>query len=86
MRKITEHLIKSFEEYLISEEKADATLEKYIRDVLAFMHWVCGREIDKELVLLYKQMILKNYSVSSVNSMLSSLNCFFYITIGMIAR
>ena len=36
MKKITEKLIKNFRNYLINEEKSDATLEKYIRDISAF--------------------------------------------------
>lgn len=69
--------IVKFKEYLINEEKSEKTLEKYIRDVTAFYLWANGREITKELVVEYKNQILKNYAPRSVNSMLSSLNSFF---------
>lgn len=77
MRKITNNLIMKFKKYLVSEEKSEATLEKYIRDITAFVAWICGRELNKDLVLEYKQHIIKSYAPASVNSMLSSLNSFF---------
>lgn len=77
MRKITNELILKFKEYLVSEEKSAATLEKYIRDITAFVAWMCGRKLNKDLVLEYKQNIVASYAPASVNSMLSSLNSFF---------
>lgn len=77
MREITNNLIMKFKEYLISEEKSAATLEKYIRDITAFVAWICGRELNKDLVLEYKQYIVTTYAPASVNSMLSSINSFF---------
>ena len=77
MKKITEKLIKNFRNYLINEEKSDATLEKYIRDISAFLAWLCGRGVDKQTVLEYKAYLVENYKPASVNSVLSSLNSFF---------
>ena len=77
MKKITVELINKFKNYLISEEKSNATLEKYIRDITAFMVWVSNREIDKALVIDYKNTIIESYAPASANSMLSSINSFF---------
>jgi len=77
MKKITEKLIKNFRNYLINEEKSDATLEKYIRDIGAFLAWLCGRGVDKQTVIEYKAYLVENYKPASVNSVLSSLNSFF---------
>ena len=77
MKKITEKLIKNFRNYLINEEKSDATLEKYIRDICAFFSWLCGRGVDKQIVLEYKAYLVENYKPASVNSAISSLNSFF---------
>ncbi len=77
MKKITEKLIKNFRNYLISEEKSDSTLEKYIRDIYAFFAWLGGRWIDKQTVLEYKAYLVQKYKPASVNSILSSLNSFF---------
>lgn len=77
MKKITKKLIKKFRRYLIEEEKAAATVEKYIRDINVFADWLGDKELDKETVLTYKENLIKNYAPASVNSVLSSLNSFF---------
>ena len=77
MKKITKELIKKFRRYLIEEEKASATVEKYIRDINVFADWLGDKELDKEMVLTYKENLIKNYAPASVNSVLSSLNSFF---------
>lgn len=77
MRTITNKEIENFKEYLIDEEKSDATLEKYIRDITVFSAWLDGREVDKKAVLRYKERISEKYAPATVNSVLSSLNSFF---------
>ena len=77
MRIITKEIIGNFEKYLITEEKALATLEKYIRDVRAFCAWLGGRAVDKNEILSYKTELCEKYSVASVNSVISALNTFF---------
>ena len=74
---ITQDLIENFENYLINEEKASATLEKYMRDIKAFFEWISGTEIDKRKVLDYKEYLIGKFAPTSVNSVLSSLNSFF---------
>lgn len=74
---ITAEQITSFKKHLISEERSNATVEKYVRDVLAFSEWLCGREVDKNIVVEYKAHLAEKYQTSSTNSMLSSLNSFF---------
>lgn len=75
--RMTNDKIKCFEEKLINEEKSDATLEKYLRDVKAFLNWTGDVEIDKVCVLKYKKYLMSTYAPVSVNSVLSSLNSFF---------
>lgn len=77
IKTITQDLIENFENYLINEEKASATLEKYIRDIKAFFEWISGTEIDKQKVLNYKEYLIGKFAPTSVNSVLSSLNSFF---------
>ncbi len=74
---ITKNLIEKFKQYLIEEEKATATLEKYVRDITAFFAWLAGSELDKITVLRYKEHLITNHAPASVNSVLSSLNSFF---------
>lgn len=74
---VTAEQITSFKNHLISEERSNATVEKYVRDILAFSEWLCGREADRTAVLEYKAHLAEKYQASSTNSMLSSLNSFF---------
>ena len=77
MKTITVELIQEYKNYLLNEEKAKATIEKYIHDVMAFMVWLGGREVEKQLVIDYKNGIIESYKPASVNSIISSLNSFF---------
>lgn len=77
MKKLTVELINKFRNYLVNEEKSQATLEKYIRDITAFMVWLKGRAVDKTTVIEYKNTIIESYAPASANSMLSSINSFF---------
>lgn len=76
-RFITTSILAAYKEYLISEERSPATIEKYIRDVAAFAEYVQISEITKDAVLAYKRQIMQNYAARSVNSMLSSVNSLF---------
>ena len=69
--------IDEFKNYLISDEKSDATVSKYMRDVTAYIKWLDGREISKELTMEYKKELERKYEAASVNTMLSSLNSYF---------
>lgn len=86
--------IKEFEKHLRTEERADNTINKYLRDIKEFYKWflrdnpkkscIGGHhqtEVTKEILLDYKEC-LKNskLKVSSINSKISSLNAFFAYT------
>lgn len=53
LHSITEKQIQKFRKYLVNEEKLDATIEKYIRDVTAFVKWLGGEIPRKERVIQY---------------------------------
>ncbi len=69
--------IEGFKNYLIEEEKSEATLEKYLRDVRVFREHLGEANVDKRIVLAYKEKLSGEYAPASVNSVLSSLNSFF---------
>lgn len=74
---LTEEIIQRFECYLRADEKSENTIEKYLRDIRAFMAFADGK-ILKETVVVYKSKLLEEkYAVRSVNSMLASLNSIF---------
>ena len=69
--------IQEFSDYLVREEKSNATCEKYIRDVHGFRMFVGNSRVTKELVVAWKkQLIEQGYAVRSINSMLASVNSF----------
>ncbi len=76
-RVITAKMIAEFKEHLILEERSVATIQKYIRDVKAFMAYAQNIAITKETVIAYKKYLQENYAVRSANSMLASINSFF---------
>ena len=74
---LTQEIISDFKENLILEERSAATVEKYIRDTKAFLAFVNGAEVIKEVVIEYKKHLQEKYAVRSVNSMLASINSLF---------
>ena len=75
--------LSDFRSFLIREELALATIEKYVRDVKRFLEWNQESIITKERVIGWKNTLIDSkYSVTSINSMLASLHCYFrYIQI-----
>ena len=75
---ISQELVQHFREQLAEEEKGKATIEKYMRDITAFVRWLgADRSVQKERVILYKNYLVENYAVASVNSILAAINSFF---------
>lgn len=68
--------VNEFVEYLRSEEKSKATIEKYSRDVRVFLVFMKHRELNKMNVLKYKEELIKTYKIASVNSMLAAVNIY----------
>ena len=74
---IQETQLKAFEDYLYERENARATIQKYKSDAAAFLRYLGNeRRVDKSRVLAYKEWLVTHYAVSSVNSMLASVNQF----------
>ena len=73
---ITNEQIRSYALHLQEDEKSDATVEKYIRDVTAFAQFLLSRNLTKQEVMEYKKQITDSYAPASVNSMLVSINSF----------
>lgn len=77
MRMIKKEALQRFREYLANEEKATATINKYVHDVNKFQNWIGEQELCKAAVLAYKSYLCEYYAPASVNAALSSLNHFF---------
>ena len=77
IKTITKDDIRGFSQHLEHDEKSQATIDKYHRDVMAFWAVVGGEPLTKEIVMAYKMhLIEQSYAVSSINSMLASVNAF----------
>lgn len=73
---ITESGMEIFRKKLIEEEKGKSTIEKYMRDIRKLYEYFEEREINKELLIQYKDY-LKNsgkYKTSGINSFLAVIN------------
>ena len=68
--------LENFKNNLYAEDKSENTVEKYVRDVRLFLEYLNGREIDGIIIKEYKKMLSEKYKMTSVNSMIASLNKF----------
>jgi len=69
--------LKTFKHRLQEEEKSEATIEKYLRDVHNFIQFANHQPITKDLTVQYKKTLQeRGYALRSINSMLASLNHF----------
>ena len=76
-RTINNCQIQDFSDYLVREERSNATCEKYIRDIHVFWMFSGNNQVTKELVVAWKkELVEKGYAVRSINSMLASVNSF----------
>lgn len=74
-RILTEYQIQSYHRYLVMEEKSEATIEKYLRDIRAFVQYNGKRNVTKERTMDYKRHLQDiGYAIRSINSMLASMN------------
>jgi site-specific recombinase XerD len=77
---ITENGLAEYAGHLANEEKAIATINKYVRDIRAFAAWLSGGEATKEAAVEYKRQISETRKTAGVNSVVAALNSFFAFT------
>ena len=76
-RQLNQEKLRQFEDYLVCEERSNATIEKYLHDMRTFYEFVGNREVVKSIVLDYKNALISSHAVTSANSMLAAVNAFF---------
>lgn len=77
MKQMTEQNLLAFRAYLKEGERSKATVAKYGRDIRTFYEWLpTPRELTKDVVITYKNELMKRYAVNSVNSMICAVNHF----------
>lgn len=75
---MTQEQIAAFCAYLRQEERTVGTIEKYCRDLRAFVCWLGGAGVTQEAPAAWKEHLLsRHYAPVTINSMLAALNSFF---------
>ena len=78
LRIITAESLSAFKQYLKTEERSDATIEKYLRDARQFAAWLRGRAVTKEVAASWKEhLVEQGYDAGTVNGKLAALNALF---------
>ena len=74
---VSQNDIKNFSIFLLERENAEATVKKYVADIRTFFRYLNGNmQIDKKVLMGYKEWLVEKYAINSVNSMLAALNQF----------
>ena len=69
------NIMGKYKKYLYGEERSEATVNKYMRDIKHFYEYLPENKIiTKENLIAYKQGLSDTYKVTSINSMLVSIN------------
>lgn len=77
-RILTAEQFDAYSCWLRQSERSQSTIEKYLRDVRAFAHWLNGKPVTKELVTGWKEYLQSEHRApASVNAALSALNGLF---------
>lgn len=77
--RLTLEMLESYREHLYREERAPATIEKYVRDTRSFVLFLNGRPVCKERAIEWRDLLLDNGRTPvTVNAKLSALNGLFH--------
>lgn len=77
-RRIGAEQIRGYAAWLRSEERSEATVEKYTRALEQYSSWLGGREPTRELTAEWKERLLcEGLEASTVNGKLSALDGFY---------
>lgn len=73
---ITPALIQKYASYLREQERAAATVEKYVHDLTTLSVFLAGQSVSKGLLLEWKEDLIGRYTPTSVNTKLDTVNGF----------
>ena len=77
-RVLNSRQLELFARKLREDERSAGTIENYLRHIRAFVAWVQGRPVTKELAAEWKEhLVSSDYCPGTINTMLVSLNRFF---------
>ena len=73
---LTGQSISAFREFLVENEKARATVEKYVQEAEQLRLALCGAPVTKAGVLAYRERLQQQYRALTVNNKLSAVNAY----------
>ena len=77
MQAQTNTTLDAFQRWLSQAERSPGTMEKYLRDVNAFLRWLGDRELTKQSAADWKAFLTQQrYAPATINSMLVALNTY----------
>lgn len=77
-RQISQSHIAAYARFLRQEERAPATIEKYLRDVRSFVSWLNSKPVTRQLAAEWKSHLLsEGLSPATVNGKVSAVNGLF---------
>lgn len=75
-RRVTPKSMSAFLSFMKSEERSEATIDKYMRDIQSFAVFIGEAPLTKQLLVAYKDHLGGSYAATSANSMIAALNTF----------
>lgn len=73
---IESYEIEKFRKYLFENERADATISKYLNAITAIKEKYHGEELNREKLILYRRKLLETHKAQTVNGIFTALNAF----------
>lgn len=74
--RITAANIDRYARYLREQERAPATVQKYVHDLTAFLTYLDGQLVTKMVIISWKECLTATHAPASVNSMLAAVSGF----------
>lgn len=75
---LTHNAIRRYALHLWEQERAPATIQKYVRDLTALRNWLAGRPLTKAALIEWKEALTAGHAPATVNAMLAAANGFFH--------
>lgn len=64
---VSENTIEQFREHLIESEKSDATVQKYIREIMELKKYLAGEPVTKGKLIFYRRILQEKKRATTVN-------------------
>ncbi len=77
MRILSADSIKEYAQYLCEQEKSITTVKTYTHNLAMVENYFNGTELTKTKIIEWKESLISEYAISTVNAILAALNGFF---------